>query len=132
MKKYNGFTLIELLAVIVILALIALIAVPIIMGVISDSKSGTAKDCVYGYVKAVELDAANQVTELAETMSGTYSTKNGSLYQSTTKVLDVNYKGTTPENGGTVVIKNGHVTSAVLTFDGIKTSYDGSEATIKK
>ena len=40
----KGFTLIELLAVIVILAIIALIAVPIVLGIIEDSrKSATLR-----------------------------------------------------------------------------------------
>ena len=45
-------------------------------------------------------------------------------------MLDINFKGINPENGGTVVVINGQVTSAELTFDGIKVSYNGTEATV--
>ncbi|MCI5553145.1 MAG: prepilin-type N-terminal cleavage/methylation domain-containing protein, partial [Tenericutes bacterium] len=41
--KNKGFTLIELLAVIVILAVISLIAVPMILGVIEDSRKSSFK-----------------------------------------------------------------------------------------
>ena len=53
MKK--GFTLIELLAVIVILAIIATIAVPIVIGIIENSKESTEKISIDNYVKATEL-----------------------------------------------------------------------------
>ena len=130
MKRRNGFTLIELLAVIVILAVIALIAVPIIMGVIHESKKGSAKDSMYGYVKAVELAGTRLITVTTGSITGTYTTQDGNLYQGSTKALDVNFKGTKPENGGTVTVTNGQVTSAELTFDGIKVSYNGTEATV--
>ena len=130
MKRQKGFTLIELLAVIVILAVIALIAVPIIMGIIHESKKGSAKDSMYGYVKAVELAGIRIVTATTDSITGTYTTQDGNLYQASTKALDVNFKGTKPENGGTVTVTNGQVTSAELTFDGIKVSYNGTEATV--
>ena len=130
MKRRNGFTLIELLAVIVILAVIALIAVPIIMGIIHESKKGSAKDSMYGYVKAVELAGTRIVTATTDSITGTYTTQDGNLYQGSNKILDINFKGTNPENGGTVTVTNGQVTSAELIFDGIKVSYNGTEATV--
>ena len=130
MKQKYGFTLIELLAVIVILVVIALIAVPIILGIIHESKKGSAKDSMYGYVKAVELVGTRLITVTTGVITGTYTTQDGNLYQGSTKALDVNFKGTKPENGGTVVVTNGQVTSAELTFDGIKVSYNGIEATV--
>ena len=45
----RGFTLIELLSVIVILAIIALIAVPIVINIISDSKTESKKRSVQLY-----------------------------------------------------------------------------------
>ena len=56
MKK--GFTLIELLAVIVILAIIALIAVPIVLGIIEDSKKSSKEESIKMYAKAVEQGVA--------------------------------------------------------------------------
>ena len=58
MKK-SGFTLIELLAVIVILAIIALIAVPIVLGIINDSKKSSEKESIKMYAKAIEDGVAN-------------------------------------------------------------------------
>ena len=130
MKRRDGFTLIELIAVIVILAVIALIAIPIIIGVIEESKKGSAKDSMYGYVKAVELAGSRLVAETEDSITGTYTTQGGNLYQAATKVLDVNFRGTKPEDGGSVVIENERVISAELTFSGIKVSYNGHEATV--
>ena len=52
--KNKGFTLIELLAVIVILAVIALIAVPIVLGIINDSRDEANKTSVEMYTKSVK------------------------------------------------------------------------------
>lgn len=54
MKK-KGFTLVELLAVIVILAIIAVISVPVILGVIDNSKKGAFKNSFYGIIDSAEL-----------------------------------------------------------------------------
>ena len=51
--KRNGFTLIELLAIIVILAIIAVITVPIILGIIDNSKKGAAVNSAYGYKDSI-------------------------------------------------------------------------------
>ena len=51
--KNKGFTLIELLAIIVILAIIAVITVPIILGIIDDSKKKAAINSAYGYKEAI-------------------------------------------------------------------------------
>ena len=48
----KGFTLIELLAVIVILAVIALILVPVVSGLIENSRKASAARSVEGYVEA--------------------------------------------------------------------------------
>ena len=56
MKKINkkGFTLIELLAVLVVLAVIALITVPIVLKIINNAKSQSAKSSIEGYASAAE------------------------------------------------------------------------------
>ena len=59
----KGFTLIELLAVIVILAVISLIAVPMILGVIDESRRKAAISSALGIVDAVEKQVA--VNELS-------------------------------------------------------------------
>jgi len=62
MKK--GFTLIELLAVIVILAVIALISIPLILGIIENSKKSAFKDSVLLSFSAAELyETNNTVSE---------------------------------------------------------------------
>ena len=125
MKKKNGFTLIELLAVIVILAIIALIAVPIIMNVINEAKKGAAKDSMYGYVEAIELEVAKSILTNQNLLTGDYTTKTGDLYSGSTKVLSVSFKGNRPEDGGTVTLTNGSVTKAELTFGGHAVTYNG-------
>ena len=50
----RGFTLIELLAVIVILAIIAIIAVPIVLGIINDSRKSSQKESIKLYLDTVE------------------------------------------------------------------------------
>ena len=52
-KNKKAFTLIELLAIIVILAIIAVITVPIILGIIDNSRKGAATDSAYGYKDAI-------------------------------------------------------------------------------
>lgn len=120
MGKKTGFTLIELLAVIVILAIIALIATPIIMNVINDAREGAAKDSAYGYLKAVELAVMDEVSVEKNALSGNYKVKDGNLYTSNlaTKVLDVKFKGTKPDDGGSVTLVSGNATKATLTFNG--------------
>ena len=53
--KEKGFSLIELLAVIVILSIAALISVPLITGIINDSKLNGLKDSAYGILKSANL-----------------------------------------------------------------------------
>lgn len=132
MKRKSGFTLIELLAVIVILAIIALIAVPIIMNIISEAKKGAAKDSLYGYVKAVELQVSREllITPTQDLLTGTYTTQNGDLYQDGNKVLSVPFKGTKPEDGGEVTLLKGRVSKASLRFNGAMVTYDGTKTTI--
>ena len=54
----KGFTLIELLAVIVILAIIALIAVPIVLGIIEDSRKSATLRSAEHYIDGVEQSVA--------------------------------------------------------------------------
>ena len=53
--KRNAFTLIELLAVIVILAIISLIAVPIVMGIINESKISLIKETTNSIYESAKL-----------------------------------------------------------------------------
>ena len=131
MKKKNGFTLIELLAVIVILAIIALIGVPIIMNVIHEAKRGAAKDSMYGYVEAIELQVSKEllINPNQDLLTGTYTTQDGDLYFAQNKILSVFFKGTKPSDGGEVTLTSGKVTKAKLNFDGNVVTYDGKSTT---
>ena len=62
MKSKKGFTLIELLAVIVILAIIALISTPAVLSAIGDARTRASKESARGYVAALELYCARQLT----------------------------------------------------------------------
>ena len=126
MKRKNGFTLIELLAVIVILTVIALITTPIILNVINNAKRGASKNSMYGYVQAIELESAKEFLTQKIRLTGTFTTKNGNLYLGNEKVLEVSFKGSKPENGGTVELVSGRVNKAELIFNGHVITYDGS------
>ena len=93
-EKNKGFTLIELLAVIVILAVIALIATPLIMGVINNARKNSARNNIYGYVKAVELALASNTSEEVSDLDGMY-TIDGKTIKLGTTTISVNYKGNT-------------------------------------
>ena len=130
MKSRKGFTLIELLAVIVILAIIALIAIPQILGVIETARKGAAKDSALGYVDAVEKsmmlamigpDAATinfngeyTTTKSQGTEAGTYELTAPSTSATN---IDVQLKGTLPDEGGKVCISGNAVAGARLTFN---------------
>lgn len=132
MRKKNGFTLIELLAVIIILALIALIVTPLIMNVINDAKEGSAQDNAHSYIKAVELAISDNMEENLLLTNGNYMVKDGNLYTENgiSKVLDVLFKGTKPENGGIVTFIDGNVEGASLTFNGISVTIGESNSNI--
>ena len=57
--KRRGFTLVELLAVITILSIILLIAVPIVSGIVKDSKEKTRRQSVELYGRAIENAVSN-------------------------------------------------------------------------
>ena len=91
-KINKGFTLIELLAVIVILAVIALIATPLIMGVINNARKNSARNNIYGFVKAVELSLASNTLDEDGDFDGVY-TIDGKTIKMGTTTISVNYKG---------------------------------------
>ena len=72
MRNKKGFTLIELLAIIVILAVIAVITVPIILGIIEDSKKGSVTDSAYGYIDGIDLYNASLLTKGEEALDGIF------------------------------------------------------------
>ena len=71
MKK--GFTLVELLAVIVILAIISLIAVPVVLGIIEDSKKNTTLSSAEFYLDAVELSIVKSIQKGKKIETGFYN-----------------------------------------------------------
>ena len=111
----KGFTLIELLAIIVILAIIAVITVPIILGIIDESKQKSVINSAYGY-----KDAINKL----------YATKllNNKDYKMINKVYTVselnteglNVSGNVPDNNSWIQIENNNVKSGCLQFDEYK------------
>ena len=119
MKKKNGFTLIELLAIIVILAIIAVITVPLILGVIEDSKEGAAKDSAYGYKKAVEQYYA---TELMNNNIDGLPTATVSVSEMPN---NFNVIGESPSDGW-IELENGEVVAYSLVYGEYVVEYDGT------
>lgn len=119
----RGFTLIELLSVIVILAIIALIAVPIVINIISDSKTESKKRSVQLYMDAVLKNiATQQLKDINYQPNECIIQKNGnivcSLNEEVLKVngenteLEINMSGEKPTSG-TIKFKNGKIVDII-------------------
>lgn len=115
----KGFTLIELLAIIVILAIIAVITVPLILGVIEDSKEGAAKDSALGYKKAVEQYYA---TELMNSNIDGLPTASLSVSEMPN---NFNVIGESPSDGW-IELENGEVIAYSLVYGEYVVEYDGT------
>ena len=122
MKMNNkGFTLIELLAVIVILAIIALIATPIIMGIIDEAKTQSAKNSAYGYLDSVDKAVvktsfdklSDSSTVTIDVLDGSYTISDGGRTLSDgTDTITISFKGEGPEDGGILCYDNGKIKAA--------------------
>ena len=127
MEKKKGFTLIELLAIIVILAIIAVITVPLILGIIDESKQKASVASAYGFKEGVEKDYAKKLLNSNEqNLNGTYTITNGKINNQ-----DVSISGTKPSNG-TLTYQNNKLVSGCLTIDGYKVQYQNDEFTATK
>lgn len=62
--KQKAFTLVELLAVIVILAVVVIITIPIVTGIISESKKATFMQSIEGILESVRVDSTMNVVSL--------------------------------------------------------------------
>ena len=136
MKK-RGFTLIELLAVIVVLAIIALIATPIVMNTIKKSQKGAAERSADGYVKQVEVAAAEERLSKNEVLEGEYQiTSDGNLCRdksascSDEEKIKIEMSGTKPTSGK-IKITNGSVdqSSSSMTIGDYTVSYNSTKKT---
>ena len=116
----KGFTLIELLAVIVIIGLIALIATPIVLNIINDARKSAVKVSVYGYVEAIENEAALSQIEEEE-----YQDKEDYTYDE----IKVDIKGKRP-TAGFYSLKDGKVVTGIFCIDGYTVNYTNNEVTI--
>ena len=124
--KNKGFTLIELLAVIVILAIIAVITVPIIQGVVSKVKKGSAEASALGYIDAVEKQIAINIIKNENLINDdTYELPLDSVY-------GLKIKGSAPVSGTLTILKN-KVTTAEMCISGYTVQYENNKAkAIKK
>ena len=133
----KGFTLIELLAVIVILAVVALIATPLIMGTITKAKKNAAIDSAYGYMRAMETSIGKihveDASKIMEQEEITFTVENnGASLVTDGATMEVNYKGSKPEDGGTLTYdKNGRVVRGTLTISGYEVKITNDKATIE-
>ena len=107
----RGFTLIELLAVIVILAIIALIAVPIVLGIINDSKKSSEKESVKLYLDTVEKAITKKQMNNPNFNPDKCEIKDkGNLecFKGTTSlgIVEIEMKGQVPSRGEISIIDN--------------------------
>ena len=132
MKK-RGFTLIELLAVIVILAIIALIAVPIVLGIINDSKKSSEKESLNLYTDTVEKAITKkQMSDPNFNPDKCDIKEKGNLecFSGTTSlgILEISMKGQLPSSGQ-VIIKNNKISYKNIVYND-KTYYEDKIATL--
>ena len=112
-----AFTLIELLSVIVLLAIIALIAVPIVLGIINDSKKSSDEQSIELYIDSVKKAIARKQLENSSFSPSTCNIQdNGNLLCSNVEII-IDMKGTKPNNG-IIEIKNNKVTYKNLLLNG--------------
>lgn len=112
MKSKKGFTLIELLAIIVILAIIALITVPIILGIIDNSKKGAVKDSAYGYKDAVQKFYVNKAIS-----EPNYVIPDGTYMISDLETLGVSVNGDKPDSNSWLHIEKNSTIAGCLQYD---------------
>ena len=116
MKK--GFTLVELLAVIVILAIIALIAVPIVLGIIGNTKESSILRSGEAFAKGVEQAIMKQKlnAENALDLTECVVISNKKLICSGEEV-PIDIKGQLPEPGSVITFKNKKINTVKLYYD---------------
>lgn len=115
MKK-RGFTLFELLAVIIILAVIALIVVPVIFGIIENSRKQSIAISGKAYVDYI--DERLEIEQLNDNTfsDGKYNVINrGKKIQLNSQEMNIKMKGMLPVDGW-VIIKDHQVIEALLIF----------------
>lgn len=127
-KEEKGFTLIELLAVLVIIAIIAVIAIPLIGGIINNSKSdsdvATARqvyDASRLYVTGEEDGNFAGVTSIDVIGADGTETLQGKKYVDTPLLLPSNKETVT---AGTVTYSNGQLSEVTLTAGTTTRTYD--------
>ena len=96
MKK-NGFTLIELLAVILILGVVALIAIPVVNGIVKESRKGSFEQTNKSVVDALSTKCNTELIK-GNAVAGTYYIVNGEI-----EGINIGINGNLPDNGYVVV-----------------------------
>ena len=116
--KEDGFTLIELLAVIVILAIIAIIAVPIVLGIIEDTKSSATQRTAELYLNTAEI-AITKKNLNTQLYDATCNVKSDGNLDCDGILIEIDMKDKQSIKNGTLVLKNGKIISVIgLEVDG--------------
>lgn len=115
MRSEKGFTLMEILAVIILLAVIALITIPIITGIINESKMEAFKGTAYGLVDSARIFYTKKVMNHEEGEEITFNYVGG--VESSTKVdAYLDYNGEKPKSGLLTIRGDGKV--LLVIYDG--------------
>lgn len=121
-KSKKGFTLIELLAIIVILAIIAVITVPLMLGIIDDSKKKTAENSAYGYIDAIDKLYISKIIE-----NRNFKIEDGTYESNTLINMGLSITGKIPEENSWIKIIDKTISSACLQFDEYKVEIENNK-----
>ena len=114
----KGFTLIELLAVIVILAIIALIAVPIVLGIIDNTKESSILRSGEFFVDAMEKSIMKESMNTGNSLDfNECALISENKVKCDGKEIPIEINGELPSKGSVVNFKEGKVDRAILYYD---------------
>jgi prepilin-type N-terminal cleavage/methylation domain-containing protein len=110
--KEEGFTLIEVLAVLILLTILAVITVPIILGIIDDSKMNAFKASSYGIIQSAK-NIYIETLYAGDTPENIVFTYTAGVESSEPTGKKLNYDGGNPTSGQVSLTNGGQIAIAI-------------------